>query len=266
MAAVLEEIERLKLKPVLIIIDTLSKNSGGLDEDKNTEVKQFIGRLDTSIRAPLDCTVLLVAHTGHGDQSRPRGASAIEADTDAAYIVTKAGDNTVTVSRERFKDAPEMEPLGYRVEVVDLGYFDEYGDPVTSCVLVPTDFAPERQRPTGKCQRQLLAELEKRVAGGDLGIWTEGELREMARNLGMHKNSARDAVHGLRELGYFKGMMGGSSLSFVPESGPKDRNRTENEISSRCVGTEKTERPLGLGLSSRTSVPTSFGRDGDANA
>ena len=50
----------------------------------------------------------------------------------------------------------------------------------------------------------LLVELERRAALQDtFCIWTEAELREIGRDsLGMHKNSARDAVLGLRQLGY----------------------------------------------------------------
>jgi KaiC/GvpD/RAD55 family RecA-like ATPase len=135
---VVEELKRIGVKPALLIIDTFSKNTGRLDENDNSEVKEFIGQLDSRFRAPFDCTVLLVAHTGHADQSRVRGASALEADTDAAYIVTR-NDLRVTVSRQRFKDSPELAALGYEAKAVDLGYADEYGVPVQSFVMIDAD-------------------------------------------------------------------------------------------------------------------------------
>ena len=86
---VIAECKRLKIKPVLFVLDTFSKLSGGIDENDNSQVKSFIGLLDNGLKRRFDATVLLVAHTGHGDQSRARGASALGADTDAEYIVTR---------------------------------------------------------------------------------------------------------------------------------------------------------------------------------
>lgn len=129
---------RLDVRPVLFVLDTFSKLSGGLDENSNTEVKAFIGRLDNGIKRPFDATVLLIAHTGHSDRGRARGASALEADTDAAYIVTR-NDTTksVAVSRQRFKSSPELEPLWLEPASVPLGYNDLEGEPVTSLVMKP---------------------------------------------------------------------------------------------------------------------------------
>lgn len=214
--AVLEEILRLGIKPSLLIIDTLTKNSGALDGDNNPEVQQFIGRLDLRIRTPLDCTILIVAHTGHGDRSRPRGASALEADTDAAYIVTRSTERLVSISRERFKDAPELEPLNYTVEVIDLEYADDYGDPVTSCALKPTDEAPQFIRKPelkGKAQRQMLAAIQART-GSDAGkIWSLDELRRVGREVGLNKGTARSAVEAITLSPYMVPTVGGYRLA-----------------------------------------------------
>lgn len=211
-AAVLEEINRLGIKPVLIIIDTLSKNSGGLDENDNREVKQFIGGLDSNIRRPLDATILIVAHTGHGDQSRARGASALEADTDAAYIVTKASDELVTVSRERFKDNAELSPLAYSVAVVELDHTDDLGQPVTSCALIATESTMEAAKPElrGKAQRQLLAALR---ATDSKGPWTLAAIREIAKKAGMSKSTARYATEGLAFSPFMVASVGGYRLA-----------------------------------------------------
>lgn len=214
--AVLEEIHRLGIKPSLLIIDTLTKNSGALDGDNNPEVQQFIGQLDLRIRTPLDCTILIVAHTGHGDRSRPRGASALEADTDAAYIVTKSAERLVSVSRERFKDAPELEPLNYSVEIIELGYTDDYGDPVTSCVLKPTDDAPlltKKPELKGKAQRQLLMALQARAEGHAGKMWTLDELRRIGREVGLNKGTARSAVEALSLSPHMVPTVGGYRLA-----------------------------------------------------
>jgi hypothetical protein len=108
--------------------------------------------------------------------------------------VTKHAEGAVAVSRERFKDAPELPPLNYRVEVVDLGYCDDGGEPVTSCALIETDDVPQTAKPElrGKAQRQLLAALRARNEAGK--TWTLPDLRAIGRDLGMNKGTARSAV------------------------------------------------------------------------
>lgn len=148
-----EDCRALRIKPVLFVLDTFSKLSGGLDENDNTQVKQFIGRLDHGLKradSGFDATVLLVAHTGHSDKGRARGASALGADTDAEYIVRRHqnGKTTVFVTRERFKSSPELPPLCYEPKVVDLQYADDNGGKVTSLVLSALDGAdiPHKDR------------------------------------------------------------------------------------------------------------------------
>jgi hypothetical protein len=124
------------IHPVLFILDTFSKLSGGLDENDNSKVKAFIGLLDNGLKRAYDATVLLIAHTGHTEQDRPRGASALGADTDAEYIATRdAVTNTVSLSRQRFKASPELPPIHYAPEIVELDYADEDGVAVTSLVM-----------------------------------------------------------------------------------------------------------------------------------
>lgn len=133
----------LGIRPGLFVLDTFSKLSGGLEENDNSEVKQFIGRLDNGLKRTdtgFGATVLLVAHTGHSDTSRARGASALAADTDAEYIASRnAGVGSVNVSRERFKSSPELAPLCYAPRVIDLGRRDKAGRVVSSLVMEPTE-------------------------------------------------------------------------------------------------------------------------------
>lgn len=211
-----ETIETLELKPKLVVIDTLSKNSGGLDENSNSEVKAFIGFIDNGIRRRFDCTVLLLHHTGHTEQGRARGASALEADTDAAYVIKREpGTKTVTVSRERFKDSADLEPLAYQAEVIDLGEVDEFEQPVTSIALVPTTVEAVSDRagvPRGMRQRELLRALQvlQEKAGHDL-TWTSGELRKIGRDCGMSKQTAQDSAAALTSF-YLVSTVGGYRL------------------------------------------------------
>src|SRR5690606_6520344 len=83
---------------------------------------------------------------------RAKGASSLGQDTDAEYIIRRNG-GLVSVSRERFKDGPELPDLTYAPEVIDLGYSDEEGEPVTSLIMRPTaPMSAQRRRsaPTGR--------------------------------------------------------------------------------------------------------------------
>jgi hypothetical protein len=152
----LDEIEQIEGQPIaLCAIDTWSKATGH-DEDNNTETKKLIGEIDRRLRhrGNKRCTVCIAHHTGHGDQSRGRGASALGADTDAEYIVSKTKENTIKVTRERFKDSPSLPPLYFAPKILDLGYKDTEGYAATSVVLEPAS-APDRGAPLTKQQCEL---------------------------------------------------------------------------------------------------------------
>lgn len=155
---VIEESEGQEI--ALFILDTWSKGTGH-DEDSNTETKKLIGEIDRRLkhRGNKRCTCLIVHHTGHGDQSRGRGASALAADTDAEYIVSKTKENTIKVTRERFKDSPSLPPLYFAPKILQLGYKDSEGYPATSVVLAPAA-APKAGPPLTKQQRELIDRVE----------------------------------------------------------------------------------------------------------
>lgn len=225
--ALVEAIEAIGINPALTIIDTLSKNSGALDENSNSEVKAYIGRIDNAIRRRFGGTVLLLHHTGHGEQGRARGASALEADTDAAYIIKREpGTKLVSVSRERFKDSADLPPLAYQAEVIDLGERDEFDQPVTSIALAAVDdaeVASDRQSsagPRGSGQRQLLralGELQKKSEGHDV-VWTQAEIRSIGRDIGLTKPTAYSASAALCQF-YLVAAAGGYRLRKPEEKG-----------------------------------------------
>jgi len=240
--ALCAEIDSMETPPALIIIDTLSKNSGGLDENSNSEVKAFIGRLDTCLKRRYGATVLLIHHTGHVEKGRARGASALEADTDAAYVIEKAMEaRTVRVSRERFKDSGELPPLAYKAEIMDLGEMDDEGRPVTSLALIPVDSstAVTEKRglvPRGLRQRELLGALRKLQENSTHGVlvWGPNELRQIARDLGMPKQTAQDSCAALSAF-WLQATVGGYRLPDKRSESPK-----RSEFGPNAAGSEKT--------------------------
>jgi hypothetical protein len=221
--AVLDDLRRTidttGIKPGLIVVDTFSKYAAGLDENDNAEVAAFLSALVTGLRDYYAATVLLVAHSGHGDSKRPRGASVLMANPDAEYIVQRPDpvELSCTVTRERYKDAPALPPLAYAAQVVDLGRRDGRGRAVTSLALHSTDVPPvaDSARQTelrGKAQRQLLGALRANAVDG-AGIWTLADIREIGRKGGMHKNTARAASEALTFTPHLIATVGGWRLS-----------------------------------------------------
>jgi hypothetical protein len=204
--------------PTLILVDTYSKYAPGLDENDNTEVALYLANLGFGLRDFYKSTVLLVAHSGHADAKRPRGASVLMANPDAEYIVTRpdALAMSATLTRERFKDCPHMPPLAYSAEVVDLGRMDSHGEPVTSLVMRDVDFlatlAAGKPELHGKAQRRLLNLLREAKNCGEY-IWTLSEIRGIGRDAGMHRNTVSAAAQALTFSPYMVPCVGGWRLA-----------------------------------------------------
>ena len=213
-----QAIDQAGIRPALVIVDTFSKFSAGLDENSNQEVAEYLSKLTIGLRERYTSTVLLVAHSGHGDAKRPRGASALMANPDAEYIVERpdAQAMVVSVSRERFKDTASLAPLGYEAVEVDLGRVDKYGESVKSLVMREAN-APVKtvvHSPQGKAQRTILTALRERQkrSEGQL-VWTIEELRAVGRECGLPRQSVHDAVEKLIMSPFLTGTVGGSRLS-----------------------------------------------------
>jgi hypothetical protein len=218
MSMLQQSIDEAGVRPALIIVDTFSKFSAGLDENSNQEVAEYLSKLTIGLRERYTATVLLVAHSGHGDAKRPRGASALMANPDAEYIVERpdAQAMVVSVSRERFKDTASLSPLGYEAVEVPLGRMDKYGEPVKSLVMREAT-APGKpavaHSPQGKAQRTILAALRERQKRSDTPlVWTVEEMRQVGRECGVPRQSVHDAVEKLMMSPFLKASVGGSML------------------------------------------------------
>jgi hypothetical protein len=209
-------IDTAQVRPELVVIDTMSKYSPGLDENSNADVAQFLAGLSVELRERYNCSVLLVAHTGHGDQKRARGASALGANTDAEFVCERPeGSNTATVSRSRFKDSPELPPLAYTAELVDLGRTDDDGERVTSLVMRAVDApAPaSTQRIVGKNMIAAATALRewartradaRHIATADLAALLEGH--------GINRKRRLEVINGLVNLRALTAALGGYTL------------------------------------------------------
>ena len=220
MSLLVQAIDEAGIRPALVVIDTLSKFSAGMDENSNQEVAEYLSQVSRYLRERYEASVLIVAHSGHGDSDRPRGASALMANPDAEYIVKRATQppTHVEVTRQRFKDTAELPNLAYEAEVIDLGAADRYGERLTSLIMRETTTKTERpitdQLPQGKAKRTLLLALRERQKRSDSTlVWTIEELRAIGRECGLSRQSVHDAVENLVLSPFLTATVGGSRLA-----------------------------------------------------
>lgn len=102
----------LSLSPegyVLVVIDTAGRAMQGVNENAQ-EHASMLTQLVTTLQRRLSCAVLVIHHTGHGDQSRAKGSGVFGADADTVLVVSReTKEYAVSVSMTKQKDAQEWE-------------------------------------------------------------------------------------------------------------------------------------------------------------
>jgi hypothetical protein len=69
------------ITPSLVVVDTMSQTFPGGEENSASDVSGYLRELGARLRALWGCTVLVIHHSGHNATDRPRGSSAIQANT-----------------------------------------------------------------------------------------------------------------------------------------------------------------------------------------
>jgi len=213
-----EAIDKAGITPALVTVDTLARYSDGRAEATNEDATLYLNQLSMAFTTKYDASILVVHHTGHTEKKRARGAYSLTGNTDANFLLERPDmtKKLVTVTSGRMKDCEPPAPFEIESHVIEVGEKDEFGNEITSLALTYTGNAPTMpdKRPVGKAQKALLAELERlQPLPGCIGVWNDGELREICRGLGFHRNTSRDAVLGLKQMGFLLPTVGGAKLS-----------------------------------------------------
>jgi hypothetical protein len=96
-------------EPVLVIFDTLARNSVGAEENSAKDMGQIIESLDM-MRLHTGACVLLVHHTGKDTTRGARGSSALKGALDTEIETTSSGQS-VTLKWTKSKDVAEPRPM-----------------------------------------------------------------------------------------------------------------------------------------------------------
>jgi hypothetical protein len=110
-------------EPQLVIVDTLARNFGEGDENTQKDAGRFIDHLDTFIRRPYKCNVMIVHHSGHV-QDRARGSSAFKAAMDQELSI-KGNKGLIELEVTKMKDAEPPDVRRFKIVQTGLGIMDE---------------------------------------------------------------------------------------------------------------------------------------------
>lgn len=159
------EIERLQVQPALIVIDTMSQTFTG-EENSSSEVAEFLRAVRTELAHPFGACVLIVHHSGHAATERPRGSSAIRANTDFLIGVHRdEKEMLATAEVVHQKDGELPDPITFGLNVVHLGK-DQDGDAVTSLTATHLDSVTEVLE---SARRSRGGQLDRILAAVDTG-------------------------------------------------------------------------------------------------
>ena len=107
---IIKIVERVGVRPVAILIDTLARNFGGGDENSTQDMGELLDVCDRMLAQRLGATTVLVHHSKK-DGTDFRGASALRNGMDFEYEVSRLGNSLVTeLTCHKMKDGPPPRP------------------------------------------------------------------------------------------------------------------------------------------------------------
>lgn len=219
------ELKDLDFPPDFLVVDTLTRNSDGTIEHSNSATQQYLCQMDSEIRGPYKCAILLVHHLGKDANRGARGPSSLADNTEAEITVSWADDaqKTVLITFGRVKDMEAPEPFSLGTRVVDTGMIDEFGQPVTTLVMVEDhSSAGKRQsRPQvrGRNQKALLHAITDAYKDDGRTTYAGDDLRQMLKEADIPRQRHTEVVQALVRGGYLI-KDGGDQYAYVPDTDP----------------------------------------------
>jgi hypothetical protein len=127
-----------KVRPAVVVFDTVNRTYTG-SESSDQDMTAYVNAAD-AIKTAFDCLVMLIHHCGV-EGTRPRGHTALAGAADVQISIRKDAAGLIVARVDWAKDMPDGYCNASRLEAVTIGT-DEDGDPITTCVVVPSDDAP----------------------------------------------------------------------------------------------------------------------------
>jgi len=153
----------------VVFIDTLNRAAPTADENSSRDMGEIL-EAAKRLQNLTGGLVVLIHHTGKDATKGLRGHSSLFAAMDAAVEVSRDGDRREW-KLAKAKDGADAKSHPFKLHVEMVGT-DEYGDPMTSCVIVPDAAASDIQRaklPQGANQQLVLGALRPLFKDGHTG-------------------------------------------------------------------------------------------------
>lgn len=174
--------------PVLVVLDTLSRCSGGAEENSNTDMAKIIAAADV-LQQRFHCTVLIVHHAGKDSDRGPRGASALVGNTETIVSVDRT-EKGCRVSCYKQKDAPRFEPFALAFQLV------QYGSQQEEVSVVLARDKENRHPELRQSEATMLAILDAAEKPLPYGEWIKA-----AEEAGLKERTASQAIKTLLQTG-----------------------------------------------------------------
>ena len=143
----------------LIVIDTLARVMGGLDENTAPDIADLVRNLDL-IRRATGAHVMLVHHSGKEVGKGARGHSSLRAAIDTEIELKRDDLGIIIAEVTKQRDGPTGYKFNYQLRQVDLGR-DQDGDQITTCLVEPVDNAEAGRVVVTEAAQGALSVLDK---------------------------------------------------------------------------------------------------------
>ena len=169
-----------KAAPAVIVIDTLNRAMGGGDENKSDDMGKFIKALG-AVQAAFDCLIVVVHHCGIIG-TRPRGHTSLAGADDVQIRIEREKDGIIKATVEHAKDFEAGDVLACKLDRVELSN-DSDGDPISSCVIVPSEAsAAEPKLP--KVQQLAYDALKRTIKDEGVEVKADSEMAKKGVPIG----------------------------------------------------------------------------------
>jgi hypothetical protein len=123
-----------RIKPALIIIDTIARAFPGLRENDPEAMAAVVSSV-RSLSAICNSAVITVHHVAKDGGTTPRGHGCLNGDADTTILIEGTGICARSVTLGKNRSGPSDLAFGFEIEVEELG-IDADGDPITAPVVV----------------------------------------------------------------------------------------------------------------------------------
>ena len=192
--AIIDDIERLGVRPAMVVIDTLAMGGGLEDENNNGQM----GILMANLRRLAEATgafILMVHHASKDNPRNPRGASALRAACSTVLVLSGAGDSmALKLDKYRHGQGGVVVPV-----MLDPGHVVD-DDPTSDRAPRATPVLVEGRGAPVMADDDLLAILREMNADTAEGAEVADVVAEVEL-YGMDRNALNRRVRNLRKAG-----------------------------------------------------------------